>query len=231
MNETGAIQYKDMMHIDWLNDFLEWAPILLMVLIAIVFLVVLRGRSGRLKRFLEERERKMDRESEAGNPSAQFRLGRIYQKGDGVEKDPERAQKWFYKALPGLKQEAEKGDAEAAFFLYDCFHEGLGVEKSDAQAMHWLQLAAEQGKPEAMFGLALEYREGGLVEKNEDLFMHWLRRAAEADERDAQYLLAACYEHGNGVLQDLNLAREWYDRAEEGRGSGMEEALEHAPGK
>lgn len=231
MEEAGAIQYKDKMHIDWLNDFLEWTPILLMALVAVVFLAALRWRSGRLKKFLGEWKRKIVREAEAGNPFAQFRLGRIYQKGDGVEKDPARAEEWFHTALPGLKQKAEAGDPDAAFDLYNCFHEGLGVEKSDAQAVHWLQLAADQGKPEAMFVLALEYREGGLVEKNEDLFMHWLRRAAEAGERDAQYLLAACYEHGNGVPQDLNLAREWYDRAEEGKGSGTEETPEHARGK
>ena len=35
MDEAGAIQYKDKMHIDWLNDFLEWTPILLMVLVAV----------------------------------------------------------------------------------------------------------------------------------------------------------------------------------------------------
>lgn len=147
MDEAGAIQYKDKMHIDWLNDFLEWTPILLMVLVAVVFLVALKWRSGRMKKFLEEWKRKIVRQAEAGNPSAQFRLGRIYQEGDGVEKDPDRAEDWFHRALPGLKQKADAGDADAAFDLYDCFHEGLGAEKSDTQALHWLQLAAEQGKP------------------------------------------------------------------------------------
>lgn len=90
MDEAGAIQYKDKMHIDWLNDFLEWTPILLMVLVAVVFLVALKWRSGRMKKFLEEWKRKIVRQAEAGNPSAQFRLGRIYQEGDGVEKDPDR---------------------------------------------------------------------------------------------------------------------------------------------
>lgn len=121
MDEAGAIQYKDKMHIDWLNDFLEWTPILLMVLVAVVFLVALKWRSGRMKKFLEEWKRKIVRQAEAGNPSAQFRLGRIYQEGDGVEKDPDRAEDWFHRALPGLKQKADAGDADAAFDLYDCF--------------------------------------------------------------------------------------------------------------
>ena len=102
MDEAGAIQYKDKMHIDWLNDFLEWTPILLMVLVAVVFLVALKWRSGRMKKFLEEWKRKIVRQAEAGNPSAQFRLGRIYQEGDGVEKDPDRAEDWFHRALPLL---------------------------------------------------------------------------------------------------------------------------------
>ena len=70
MDEAGAIQYKDKMHIDWLNDFLEWTPILLMVLVAVVFLVALKWRSGRMKKFLEEWKRKIVRQAEAGNPSA-----------------------------------------------------------------------------------------------------------------------------------------------------------------
>lgn len=77
------------MHLDWLNVFLEWAPILLMAAVAVVFLVALRWRSGRLDRFLEEWEKKIAREAEAGNPLAQFRLGRIYQEGNGVEKSPD----------------------------------------------------------------------------------------------------------------------------------------------
>lgn len=231
MDWGGALQYKDKMHIDWLNDFLEWAPILLMVLVAVVFLVALKWRSGRLKRSLERWKRKIVRQAEAADSAAQFRLGRIYQKGDGVEKDPSRAEEWFHKALPGLKREAEAGDTDAAFYLYDCFHEGLGMEKDDARALHWLERAAEEGKPEAMFALALEYREGGLVEKNESLFMNWLRRAAEGDDKDAQYLLGACYEHGNGVPQDLNLAREWYDRAGKKEVSGEQEVPERTRGK
>lgn len=231
VDEVGGIQYKDKMHIDWLNDFLGWAPILLMVLVAVVFLVALRWRSGRLKKSLEEWKRKMVREADAGHPAAQFRLGRIYQKGNGVDKDPDRAEEWFHKALPGLKQEAEAGDRDAAFYLYDCFHEGLGVQKDDAEALRWLQRAATEGKTDAMFALALEYREGGLVEKNEDLFMHWLRKAAQEDNRDAQYLLGACYEHGNGVPRNLDLAQEWYDRAAEKKGSGVDDDLNHAPGK
>ena len=231
MDKAGGIQYRDKMHIDWLNDFLEWAPILLMVLVAVVFLAALKWRSGRLKKSVEEWKRKLVREAEAGHPAAQFQLGRIYRKGDGVEKDPDRAEEWFHKALPGLKQEAEAGDMDAAFYLYDCFHQGLGVEKDDAEALRWLQRAAAGGKPEAMFALALEYREGGMVEKNEDLFMHWLRKAAHGDDRDAQYLLGACYEHGNGVARNLDLAQEWYDRAAEKKDSGEEDGLERTPGK
>lgn len=231
MDKAGVIQYKDKMHTDWLNDFLEWTPILLMVLVAVVFLVALKWRSGRLKKSLEEWKRKVVREAEAGHPAAQFRLGRIYQRGDGVEKDPDRAEEWFHKALPGLKQEAQAGDTDAAFYLYDCFHEGLGVEKDDTEALHWLQRAAAEGKPDAMFALALEYREGGLVEKNEDLFMHWLRKAAQGDDKDAQYLLGACYEHGNGVHRNLDLAKEWYDRAAEKKDSREEDTPERAQGK
>lgn len=223
LEEVEVIQYKDNMHIDWLNDFLEWAPILLMVLVAVIFLVALKWKSERLKKSLEKWKRRIVREAKAGHPEAQFRLGRIYQEGNDVKKDPDRANEWFHKALPGLKQEAEEGNSVAAFYLYHCFHEGLGVEREDTQALHWLQRAAELGSPEAMFDLALEYREGGLVEKNGDLFMHWLRKAAEEDEKDAQYLLAASYEHGNGVPQDANLARVWYDRAAAGSAPSVDD--------
>ena len=81
MDEAGAIQYKDKMHIDWLNDFLEWTPILLMVLVAVVFLVALKWRSGRMKKFLEEWKRKIVRQAEAGIPPPSSVWGAFTRRG------------------------------------------------------------------------------------------------------------------------------------------------------
>lgn len=211
---------------------MAWVPVLLALLVAGGLWLFFKRVFRRWDRSLKEGRRMIVRKAESGDPVAQFQRGRMYQEGEGEQRDSELADEWFHKAVPGLKKEAQDGGREAAFCLYECFRKGLGVEKDDARALFWLQRAAEQGEPVAMFTLALEYREGGLVQKDDDLFMYWLRRAAEeGNEEDAQYLLASCYEHGNGVPQDVNLARKWYDRAEHQRVSGSGAPRERTKGE
>lgn len=214
------------MKTDWLNDFLAWVPLLVILLMAAGLWLFARWRVRRLDLSFEHLRLAVIRQAEAGDPFAQFQAGRMYREGSGVSRDPGQADEWFDKAFSGLKKEADDGDRDAASLVYECFHEGLGVEKDAAKALFWLQRAAQEGMPEAMFTLALEYRNGGLVEKNESLFMYWLRKAAEeGDDGDAQYLLGACYEHGNGVPQDLEFARKWYDRAADHLMESADDAL------
>ena len=77
-----------------------------------------------------------------GVAGAQFNLGVMYARGDGVEKDPAEATRWYRKA-------AEQGHAEAQFNLGLRYYKGEGVRKSRTMALKWFRKAAAQGHPTA----------------------------------------------------------------------------------
>src|ERR1043166_4049936 len=77
--------------------------------------------------------------AEQGNADAQFILGNMYMKGQGVLKDPEQATKWF-------KASATQGNADAQFFLGSIY---LLPHKDIPEGLKWLRLSAEQGNKDA----------------------------------------------------------------------------------
>lgn len=91
--------------------------------------------------------------AEKGDVRAQRGLGKMYEKGRGVERDFAAALKWYRPA-------AEQGDAESQYRLSVGYGYGLGVEKDEAKAMAWLRKAAENGQKRAQKSLAKAYEDG-----------------------------------------------------------------------
>ena len=85
--------------------------------------------------------------AEQGTAIAQYRLGFLYNNGDGVEQSHTEAVKWFRLA-------AEKGLHNAQNDLGVCYAKGLGVEKSMDEAVKWWTLAADKGSEKAKENLA-----------------------------------------------------------------------------
>ena len=79
--------------------------------------------------------------AEQGHAFAQFRLGMMYRKGQGVLRDDAEAAKWYRLA-------AEQGNADAQFHLGIMYRKGQGVPQDKSEAAKWYQLAAEQVNPE-----------------------------------------------------------------------------------
>ncbi len=80
--------------------------------------------------------------AEAGDAESQVELGRRYDKGEGVAKDPAEAVKWYRKA-------AEQNDAEGQLYLGLSYVKGEGVAEDLVEAYKWLLLAARQGDEDA----------------------------------------------------------------------------------
>ena len=82
--------------------------------------------------------------ADQNHPLAQFNLGLMYTKGEGVPQDDAQAVAWMRKA-------AQQGDAGAQFNLGMRYHRasvwGLQLDalESKVEARKWLQLAAAQG--------------------------------------------------------------------------------------
>ena len=153
--------------------------------------------------------------AELGVPSAQCALGAKYMKGNGAEKNPEEAAKWFRKA-------AEQGDAVAQYNLGVCYMVGDGVAEDKAEAVKWFRKAAEQGLAEAQFNLGICYMAGDGVAEDKAEAVKWFRKAAEQGHAEAQYNMGVCYYEGIGVAKDKAEAAKWYRMAaEQGNVSAM----------
>src|SRR5664280_1687320 len=73
-----------------------------------------------------------------GNALAQYMVGEMYYKGEGVTQDYTSAAKWYRKA-------AEQGYAPAQYSLGLMYREGRGIPQDYAEAAKWYRKAAEQG--------------------------------------------------------------------------------------
>jgi len=76
--------------------------------------------------------------AEQGNAAAQFNLGLMYYKGEGVAQDFAEAVKWFRLA-------AAQGQANAQHNLGVKYAKGEGVPQDHVLAHMWFNLAAAQG--------------------------------------------------------------------------------------
>ena len=91
--------------------------------------------------------------AESGDVRAQYAVGRLYEKGKGVERD-------FGQALIWYQKEAEKNHADSQYRLSVGYGYGLGVKKDEAKAIEWLRKAAENGQKRAQRSLAKGYEDG-----------------------------------------------------------------------
>ena len=76
-------------------------------------------------------------QAEGGDASVYYDLGVRYTEGDGTDKDPAQAARWFALA-------SEDGDLRATDLLGRCYQSGAGVEKDEARAAECYLQAAEQ---------------------------------------------------------------------------------------
>ncbi len=91
--------------------------------------------------------------AEKGDIQAQRGMGKLYEKGRGVERDFTTAIKWYRPA-------AEKGDAESQYRLAVGYAYGFGTKKDESAALSWLRKAANNGQKRAQKVLAQAYEEG-----------------------------------------------------------------------
>ena len=91
--------------------------------------------------------------AQSGDVRAQYALGRLYEKGKGMERDFEQALVWYRKA-------AEKEHPDSQYRLAVGYAYGLGIKKDEGEALSWLRKAANNGQKRAQKVLAQAYEEG-----------------------------------------------------------------------
>ena len=103
--------------------------------------------------------RELTPDAETGDAKAQYFMGLLFARGNGVAKDPATAAQWFRRA-------ADQGFAKAQFDLGHLYRRGAGVPQDDAKAVAWWQKAADSGDTFAQSSLADMYLEGVGVEQS-----------------------------------------------------------------
>ena len=142
---------------------------------------------------------------EAQRPSryVEYRIGKLYTSGRGMEQDHLSAADWFTKS-------AEQGFPYAAYELGKMYRDGHGVEKDALRAAAWFAKAAEQDNGPAAYALARLLLTGGEgLAKDIPAAVRWLRRSAEAGNQFAQYRLGKLLLQGEDVPKDITEALCW----------------------
>ncbi len=150
---------------------------------------------------------KQFQEAENGDADAQYRLGLMYFKGDGISQDLSQAAKWYRKA-------AEKGNPDAQFGLGVLYFHGQGVSQNAAEAAKWYRRAAEQGSSDGQLGLGLLYFLGKGVQQDDKKAYLWLDIAAAQGQTQAEVVrdLAGKKLDPEALSRARALSREYYIR-------------------
>ncbi len=147
--------------------------------------------------------------AEAGDPVAQFNLGFLHHRGEGVTQDYVAAAHWWTSA-------ANQGAIKAQHNLGLAYFNGEGVEQDNEQARYWIQQAANAGFPRAQYVLGKMYLysdELGFGEPDETQAFEWIHKAAEGGEYRAQYNLGKMYRDGRGITADDERSAYWFQQS------------------
>jgi hypothetical protein len=140
--------------------------------------------------------------AEQGDAKAEFALGGMYLRGEGVTRDYGQSLAWFLRA-------AEQGDRDAMFVVAAMYAKGIGLKPDNDQALEWYRKAAEKGHRGAQATLGLRYLLGDGVARDETVAARWTYRAASQGIPEAQLLLAKMLSEGRGTTKNNVAAYSW----------------------
>jgi TPR repeat protein len=124
---------------------------------------------------------KLKTAAEKGNKKAQYRLGRCYDKGHGVEESNELAFKWYAKS-------AAQDYAKAQYQMGKCYKKGKGVPKDHKKAYTYFFKAAKQDNADAQIALAECYMKGKGIAADPAKAKSWAKKAVK-NENDGEEVL------------------------------------------
>ena len=142
--------------------------------------------------------------AEQGDARAQFNLGVMNERGDGLPQNYKTAVKWYTLA-------AEQGIAIAQTNLGLMYSEGTGVQPDLTLAVKWYTLAAKQEVAAARANLSWSYSKVEDTPKKYGTVKEWTKHALQQGIFAAQTNMALMYGKGKGVPQDNIIAHMWWN--------------------
>ena len=125
-------------------------------------------------------------------PQEQFERGLCYLRGDGVDKDLE-------KAVSLIEKSAQQGHAHAQFYLGLFYAQGEIKSKNINKAVDFFKKSAQKDDTDAQFYLGLLYKNGNGVPQDFSKANLYFEKAARKGFYPAQYELGLLYLRGLGV--------------------------------
>jgi TPR repeat protein len=195
---------------------------------------------ARITALTAEDARDLYLKAEAGDPAAQYILGRAYKVGRSLARNDAEATNLIRKSAAqgyvlaemelatmylrgdGVPQDAREGmrwmrkaaeqrDSMAQFTL----GYSLELQGNTSEAVSWYQKAAEQGLTLAQTALGFFYEQGKGVPQSDKEAVLWYRKAADQNDSNAQSNLGSMYYAGKGVEKDFAEAARWYRKSAE----------------
>lgn len=118
---------------------------------------------------------KLKAAAEKGHKKAQYRLGRCYDKGNGVSENEKQAFYWYSKA-------AEQNYAKAQYQVGKSYKNGEGVDKDINKAFQYFSKAAKQGNADAQFALGKCYLKGKGTTPDKAKAKEYLKKAVKNEK-------------------------------------------------
>ena len=110
--------------------------------------------------------------AEQGDPEAQYYVGRMYEKGQGVPRNEREVAKWYRRAADAGYAPAQYRVAVGHAFGY------AGLRRDQGEAVKWLRKSAEGGYKRAQKTLGRAYAEGRFgLPVDEQQAEYWIKQA------------------------------------------------------
>jgi len=109
---------------------------------------------------------------------AEYRLAKLYERGEGVPRDMAAARSWTEKAAIG-------GNRLAMHDLAVFYAEGDAGPQSYAAAVEWFRTAADLGLVDSQYNLAVLYEQGLGLSEDKSEAAYWFEVAGRAGDQDA----------------------------------------------
>lgn len=123
------------------------------------------------------------RAANQGLAMAQYRLAKLFERGEGVPVDLAQARQWTERA-------AAAGNRKAMHDLGVYYARGEGAPLDEASAFRWFRQAAELGVADSQFNLGVLYQQGRGTVANASEALYWFSIAARAGDNDARARVA-----------------------------------------
>jgi localization factor PodJL len=116
--------------------------------------------------------------ADGGYVMAQYRLAKIYERGEGVPRNLTTAREWAERAARG-------GNRRAMHDVGVYFAQGEGAPHDEAAAFRWFREAAAFGVADSQYNLGLLYQQGRGVSVDAQEALFWFLVAAHHGEINA----------------------------------------------